>query len=196
MKYNELDIFKPKNELKVEAGRILLSEPLSLDSVFFRSMVLLTEHNEEGSIGYILNKPTPYRLNQVLNANYSFNPIIHLGGPVQTNTLHFIHTLGDKLPGSKKIIDGLYWNGDFEIVKLIVEENQLDDSKIRFFLGYSGWASKQLDDELKRNFWLVENADVNFIMTNRQPDSWKNFLKMKGNKYKPWLNVPKNPAYN
>ena len=196
MKYNELNIFKPENKLKVKKGRILLSEPLSLDSVFFRSMVLLTEHNDEGSIGYMLNKPTSYRLNQILSTNYSFNPIVHFGGPVQPDTLHFIHTLGEKLPGSKAVVDGLYWNGDFEIVKLIAEQNQLDDNKIRFFLGYSGWAPNQLEDELKRKFWLIENADINFIMTNRHPESWKNFLKMKGDKYKPWLNVPVNPTYN
>ena len=197
MKLEGFNIFIPKNELEISKGRLLVSEPLSGDSFFSRSLVLITEHNEkDGSIGYILNKPTSYRLNDVLGSNYDYNPVIGFGGPVQPETLHFIHTFGEKLPGSMQVFDDLYWSGDFEIIKMMAEQNQLNDNNIRFFLGYSGWAPKQLNDELKKHYWLIEKADTNFVISSRDKDSWKSLLQNKGSIYKSWLNVPKNPNLN
>jgi putative transcriptional regulator len=197
MNVDGFNIFIPDNKLKAEKGRLLISEPLSADSFFSRSLVLLTEHNEkDGSIGYILNKPTSYRLNDLLNTKYQYNPKVCFGGPVQPETLHFIHTFGDKLPGSMHIKGDLYWSGDFDIIKMMAEQNLLNENNIRFFVGYSGWAPGQLDDELRKNFWLIEESDDKFIMTNYDKDSWKYLLLQKGDKYKSWLNVPINPTFN
>ena len=107
------DIMKIKtNNIKPGRGKILISEPLLMDYYFKRSVVLLAEHNDEGSFGVIMNKPLAVKLNEVVKDFPEFDSEIYLGGPVQSDSLFFIHTLGDKIEGSQEIIEGIYWGGE------------------------------------------------------------------------------------
>ena len=98
-------------------GDILISEPLLLDDNFQRSVILLTEHNTEGSVGLILNKPTSRALNTVLEDFPEVANRLYFGGPVESSNLYFIHQYGKLIPDSIEITQGLFWGGDFEILK-------------------------------------------------------------------------------
>lgn len=143
-------------------GRILVSEPFLLDSYFKRSVILLGEHSEEGTVGFILNKPTDLTLNDALEDFPPFDVPLYFGGPVQTDTIHFLHTLGDKLEGSKKILPGIFWGGDLERLKLLIDTHQVTRNDVRFFAGYSGWEPHQLEDELKGRTWLISYCSTTF----------------------------------
>ena len=191
------DILKIRtNNVKPARGKILISEPFLYDYFFKRSVVLLAEHNEDGTFGVIINKPIKSSLSEVVKGFPEFDGKVYLGGPVQSDSLFFIHTLGDKIGNSMEIFKGLYWGGDIEAVQELINLKVLSPDQIRFFVGYSGWAPKQLEGELKRNSWAVSQIDLNTLL-NTQPSSlWDHALNELGAKYSFWTNFPDDPGLN
>jgi len=191
------DILKIKtNDIKPAKGKILISEPFLIDYYFKRSVVLLAEHNEEGSFGLILNKQVDLVLSDVLHDFPEFGAPVYLGGPVKTDSLYFIHTLGDRLENSLEITEGLYWGGDIEVVKELIILNKINSKEIKFFVGYSGWVSKQLEGELARNSWLVASIKAKQVMEANPDKLWKDSLKKLGKEYAYWANFPSDPIMN
>jgi putative transcriptional regulator len=190
------DFFQIENSLLPQKGRILISEPFLMDNYFKRSIVLLTEHTDEGTVGFVLNKPVNMKVNEIMADLPAINAIVSLGGPVQTNTLHYIHTLGDIIPNSMKIIENIFWGGEFDVIKRLLETGSLNNENIRFFLGYSGWQSSQLDDELADNAWIVADISPEEIMTPMNKHFWNKTLYRLGKKYQMWSNFPENPQMN
>ena len=190
------DFFKVENEnMAPRQGRILISEPLLNDSYFKRSVVLLTEHSENGSVGFVLNKPIDLTIQDVIKDFPEFDTKLYVGGPVGKDTVHYIHTLGELIPNSVHVKDNIYWGGDFDRVKEVISEGLIEPSQIRFFLGYSGWSPKQLEGEIENNAWLISEVEGSWIMS---PDKnmWTEVLNSLGNRYKIWTNCPENPALN
>lgn len=191
-----IDFFEIKNDKKASKGRILISEPFLSDSYFKRSVVYLTEHSDEGSVGFVLNKPIELDIRDILKDFPDIGAGFSLGGPVNTNTVHYIHTLGDIIPESVYVQGNIYWGGDFDVLKNLLVKQKIKAKEIRFFLGYSGWTAKQLNRELEENAWLVAEIDNDSIMNGIHPDFWKEVLKSMENKYKVWINFPENPGMN
>jgi putative transcriptional regulator len=192
----DLNIFKIEyNKVAPKKGRILVSEPFLQDTYFKRSIVLLTEHSSDGSVGFVLNKPLDVKVNEVMNEFPSFKTTVSVGGPVSTNTIHYIHSLGNEIPNSVHVIDNIYWGGDFTVVKELIREGKIATNQIRFFLGYSGWQAGQLESELEQNSWLVTEIKSGSIM-NHNNDLWKETLSQLGDKYKIWADFPENPGLN
>lgn len=184
------------NDIKPQKGRILISEPFLMDYFFKRSVVLLAEHNEEGSFGVIVNKPIKARFNEVVKHFPEFDTEVFLGGPVQGDSLFYLHTLGDEIPDSTKIIEGVYWGGDLETVSEMITIGKLRPEDIRFFIGYSGWAPKQLEDELERNSWVVSNINAGQLLSGNPSNLWEESLGLLGGDYSYWTNFPDDPADN
>ena len=193
--FNDLINIKTNN-VKPGRGKILISEPFMVDYYFKRSVVLLVEHNKDGTFGVIINKPMDIKFDQAIKDFAAFDSKIYLGGPVKTDSLFFIHTLGDEIEGSLKIIEGLYWGGDVERVKEMIELNQITEANIRFFIGYSGWVPNQLNMELKRDSWVVSDISADLMMQTDPEKLWKRSLTQLGGKYKQWTNFPNEPADN
>ena len=192
----DFNIFKIEyNKVAPKKGRVLVSEPFLQDTYFKRSLVLLTEHSEEGAVGFVLNKPLEVKVNEVMNDFPISQASVSIGGPVSTNTIHYLHTLGDLIPNSVHVLDNIFWGGDFEAVKEMLRAGEITQDKIRFFLGYSGWHAGQLENELEQNSWLVTEIKPTQIM---KPNSniWKNTLSQLGEKYRIWANFPENPGLN
>jgi len=177
-------------------GKILIAEPFLNDVHFKRSIVLLTEHNKEGSVGFVLNKPVDLAVTDILEDFPAFDADISMGGPVGTNTVHYIHTLGNAIPNSVRVMKNIYWGGDFDTLKSLVKAGAIDSKQIRFFLGYSGWRPKQLEEELAQNAWAVEDIESWKVMTYTRESSWQATLEDLGDKYKMWLLTPETPNLN
>ena len=190
------DFFQTENSLLPQKGRILISEPFLMDNYFKRSIVLLTEHSEEGTVGFVMNKPINMKVNEIMSEFPEVDAIVSLGGPVQTNTIHYIHTLGDIIPNSMKVIENIYWGGEFDVIKRLLESGSLNQENIRFFLGYSGWQSNQLEDELSENAWVVADIRPEEIMAPMNKYFWNKTLNRLGKKYQMWANFPENPQMN
>ncbi len=186
----------PVSILKPEKGRLLIAEPSILnDSSFKRAIVLLTEHTQKSSVGFIMNRPLHYTLNDLV-PDIDCDFTIYQGGPVEQDNLYFIHKVPELLPNSIEVNDGIYWGGNFECLKEHLNNNTVKPSDIRFFLGYSGWDTNQLDDELKTNSWFVSrNVYPNIFAINNET-LWKNQLLKRGGEYRIWANAPSDVQMN
>jgi len=182
-------------------GKILVSEPFLNDFYFKRSIVLLAEHNAEGTFGLVLNKPTDIKLSEIVNDNSikipeEFDNNVFLGGPVKNDSLFFIHTRNDLITNALKIIDGLFWGGDISILNSLIENRVIKKDEIRFYVGYSGWEPKQLDRELQEHSWVVANTNADFLLRNPPESLWKKAVSMLGKEYAEWINYPIDPQLN
>ncbi|HEX3008570.1 MAG TPA: YqgE/AlgH family protein [Bacteroidales bacterium] len=192
----DFNIFKIEyNKVEPLRGRVLVAEPFLQDTYFKRSLVLLTEYTPDGSIGFVLNKTLEVSINEVIEDFPAFNATVSIGGPVSTNTIHYLHTLGEIIPNSEHVFGNIYWGGDFDVIKDMIVAKEIHPSQIRFFLGYSGWQAGQLDNELKSNSWLVTEVKPMQIMAHSN-NIWKETMTTLGDKYKIWSNFPENPGYN
>src|SRR5271157_5478374 len=114
----DINIFKIEyNKVAPKKGRVLVSEPFLKDTYFKRSLVLLTDHSSDGAIGFVLNKPLDIKASEVINDFPDFGASVSIGGPVSTNTIHYLHTVGSLIPNSVHIIENVYWGGNFEIMR-------------------------------------------------------------------------------
>lgn len=188
-------MMKP-TDIKPGQGKVLISEPSLRDLYFKRSVVLLVDHNEEGSFGLILNKPVEIDLNKVIKDFPDFNAKVYLGGPVNTDSLFVLHKLGDKVKKSIEVIDGLYWGGDMDTIIELAASKLIDPDDIRFYVGYSGWGAKQLNDELKENSWFVAIPKIDKILSKRADQMWEDLMRTLGEDYAIWANYPSDPMLN
>lgn len=181
-----------------EKGDLIISEPFLPDSNFSRTVILLCEHNDDGSFGFVLNKVSNLRLSDVLRGIESkIDHQVYIGGPVQQNTLHFVHRLPNQLEDSIEVKNGLYWGGNFEQLKVILENDEVNSSEIKFFVGYSGWGEGQLMDEMKVNSWIVsKNAELEQVFNTKAETLWKQTLENMGGKYRMFSNYPVDPRLN
>ena len=191
-----IDFFHIVNDSVAEKGNILISEPFLADNYFRRSIVYLTEHNEEGSLGFVLNKPLGIRINEVVDDFPECDLTVSVGGPVSNNTVHYIHTLGAQIPDSVEVSDGIFWGGDFDLVRQLIAEGSVKPNELRFFLGYAGWSEGQLDSEMEEHAWLVGKLPRRMVMHSMGSEFWENTLASYKNKYKAWANFPEDPGLN
>ncbi len=191
------EIFKIQtNNILPKKGRILIAEPFLPGTVFNRSVVLLVAHSRKGSVGFILNKQIEFTVRDYLPDFPDFPAEVYIGGPVSTDNLYFIHTLGDLIPGSIKVLENIYWGGDFDVLKQKINLGLIDPEQIRFFVGYSGWDAGQLEIELRENSWLVNDIESHEVMNRLKMSSWKDFVLRLGKRYSIWANFPENPVLN
>lgn len=183
--------------LKPAKGHLLVAEPSIIGDISFnRAVVLLTEYNESGSVGFILNKPLRYKIRDFVPEINSDLPIYN-GGPVEQDNLYFIHCVPELIPDSIEISTGIYWGGDFDTILDLLKDDKLKKTQIRFFLGYSGWESDQLEQELLVNTWVVvPNTYNGSIIEKINPSFWKEKMIEFGGDYLIWSNAPENPGYN
>ena len=176
--------------MKIQKGSLLIAEPSILnDSSFKRSIVLLTEHTADNSVGFILNKPLEYTINDLIPDLECYFPI-YQGGPVEQDNLYFIHKIPDLLPNSIKVSDQIYWGGSFETLRELLINRKITTDDIRFFLGYSGWGKYQLQEEINQNSWFVTDNNFDNILASNGQTLWKDKLVEKGGNYKLWSNAP------
>ena len=178
-----------------EKGQFLIAElALTGDFSFGRSVIYLTEHNLEGSVGFILNKKIDLQLSELLpDINQDFP--LYKGGPVDQDNLYYIHKIPEVIPDSIAISDGIFWGGDFDTLYEKLRKGEISSDKIKFFLGYSGWMPHQLEDEIDQKSWIIKDSKSN-IFQKREESIWKEEIKKLGGEYLIWANSPENPNYN
>ncbi len=183
--------------LKPTKGHLLVAEPSIIGDVAFnRSVVLLADHSETGSVGFILNKILDFSLKDLIpELDSEFK--IYNGGPVEQDNLYFIHRVPELIPGSIEIANGIYWGGDFDIVIELISKKMINEKQIRFFLGYSGWEANQLNEELNSHSWVVVSNDNSSEVIEKPYSSfWREKMMQLGGEYQLWSNAPENPSYN
>ncbi len=182
---------------KPKKGNLLVAEPsLTGDISFNRSVVLIAEHNNEGSVGFILNKPLDYTICDLIS-DITIPFQVFNGGPVEQDNLYFIHKVPELIENSIEISDGIFWGGNFEMTVELINSGTITEQDIRFFLGYSGWGTSQLDQELSSKSWVVlPNEYESSILEKSAYAFWKEKMVELGGDYLLWSNAPENPSLN
>jgi putative transcriptional regulator len=181
---------------QLEAGILLVSDPFLKDPNFLRAVILICDYNEEGSFGFVLNNQYDKNLNELIeDINHIHFPVF-CGGPVQMETLHFLHTKPKLIDGGVEIIDGIYWGGNFKQVLHLIQTNQITPRDIRFYIGYSGWEAGQLEAEVEEKSWILHKSEKKFIFHLNTNMLWKDVLKDMGGDYKIMVNFPIDPQLN
>jgi putative transcriptional regulator len=183
------------NNVQPEKGRILIAEPLLPDFIFSRSVILITDEMDNSYAGYILNHYSGMKVGDVMEDFENMDYDLFIGGPVDHDVLHFIHNYGDFITNSEQIKGDLYVGGDYEDVLNLAKSGLLDPNRIRFFIGYSGWGTGQLKDELSDNSWLVTDAEDDFFISKHE-NMWERSLEFVHTRYNVWKNFPEDPSWN
>jgi len=189
--------FTPSSNAELAVGKVLLSEPFLSDAYFGRKAVLLCEHNDEGSFGFVLNNFVQVDLNELLDELPDWEAKISLGGPVKHSNLYYLHTKAEA-PGAVMVMDGLFMGGDFEWLKSVIDEGNVDESELRFFIGYAGWTPGQLESEIKSHSWFVTETTIENIMDTRVEEEtlWKQLIEDMGAGFGHIANAPSDPSLN
>ncbi len=177
-------------------GILLIADPFLKDPNFKRAVVFLCEHQDEGSFGFVLNRPYAYGLDELISGVEDLKIPVYYGGPVQMDTIHFLHQYPASIPGGFKVVDDIFWGGDFETAISLIRSGEVDINKIRFYIGYSGWSKGQLNDELKEKSWLTATATRKLIFHKEIDEIWKDALRHLGGDYEMMVNFPTDPRLN
>lgn len=183
-------------KVEVTKGIVLLAEPFMMDPNFKRTAVLLCEHGAEGSVGFILNKPIKMQVANLLPDFPDFKAEVFFGGPVATDTLHYVHNLGELIDESFEVGHGISWGGNFQQVKALIREGFIQAHNIRFFVGYSGWTAGQLSDELDYGSWVQADFDTQYLFGSQPRKLWKQIMRNKGDRYSVIAQIPDQAMWN
>lgn len=179
------------------AGKLLISEPFMKDPNFTRSVVLLTAHGGEGTMGFVINQPGNLLLKDLVPEFTNADFPVYYGGPVGNDTLHFIHRCYDRMNDGEEIARGIYWGGNFETLRILMNEGAIAPDEIKFFVGYSGWEEKQLEEEMEVNTWIVSDQfHPDTIFSNSEEQMWRDVIVNLGPKFAHVSKFPQNPNLN
>ncbi len=177
-------------------GILLIADPFLKDPNFLRTVVFLCEHKDEGSFGFVLNRQYENTLDELIPELEGHKLPVYYGGPVQLDSIHFLHQYPDEIPGGQEILKGIYWGGDFDAVVDLIKKSTINMDKIRFFIGYSGWSEKQLDTEMTEKTWLTVKGTRKLVFHDNYNEIWKDSLKHLGGDYEMMANFPIDPQLN
>ena len=182
--------------MKPAPGTLLIAEPFLKDPNFSRTVVFICDHHEQGSFGFVLNRAYGHTLDELMNDMSDLKIPVFYGGPVQMDTIHFLHQYPEEIPGGIEVLKGVWWGGDFDKLVELIKKGTIDAAKVRFYIGYSGWSNGQLTDEMKEKSWLTVKATRKLIFHRNYEEIWKDALKQLGGDYEMMINFPIDPRLN
>ena len=180
----------------IEPGSVLIADPFLKDANFLRTAIFLCEHKDEGSFGFVLNKRLDYVADDIINELTDCSFPVFFGGPVQQDTLHFLHCCPKLITGGEKITNEIYWGGEFDELVFLLQKNKLSQNDVKLFLGYSGWGEGQLEYEFDEKAWLNTYSSGSLIFSTDENLVWKNALKQLGKDYEQLIHYPIDPQLN
>lgn len=156
----------------------------------------MCEHNANGSLGFVINKPQGLYLKDIFPHLKNANFLLFEGGPVSNNQLFYTHTLGLKISDSIEVTKGVYWGGNFLEISHMIEHGKLSNNDIRFYIGYAGWGEMQLEQEMLTNTWFTVKGDYDELMLTHPEDIWGDELTKINPGYKAFTDFPFDPSLN
>lgn len=181
----------------IDKGTFMVATPDIDTGMFFRAVILVCEHNANGSFGLIVNKSLELELpEEIINMDQLINPLVSVraGGPVQTNQMMLLHS-SDLIPNQTlNICEGVYLGGDLQFLQeSIVNEN---GPHVFLCFGYAGWGAGQLEREFLDGNWLLYPASAKHLFTTPPEKLWQTLLREMGGKYATLSMIPEDLSLN
>jgi putative transcriptional regulator len=176
-------------------GQLLLASPALFDPNFRRTVVLVTEHTEEGAAGLVLNRPSE---TAVADAVPDLLPLVseeervYVGGPVQESAVLVLAEFEDPEEAALLVVDDIGFlpgDGDFDLLAGATR-------RVRVIAGYAGWGPGQLEAELEESSWIVGSSPAPELFPELEDDLWARILRDKGGVYRVVALMPEDPSVN
>jgi putative transcriptional regulator len=180
-------------------GHFLIANPVLPDPNFSRTVILLCNHDEQGSFGLVINRSAPISAKEIFSETGvigSSSEKIYLGGPVSPAQVFYLCYSKSPLHELDAICDEVYLGMSWELLDNLMTRVEKPEKNIRFYMGYSGWGSGQLVEEMDRLSWLTCEAKSEFIFQKNEEGIWANAVKSMGTDYEYLIKAPANPQWN
>ncbi|GBP99740.1 YqgE/AlgH family protein [Streptomyces spongiicola] len=187
----------PMTEVSSLTGRLLVATPVLADPNFDRAVVLLLDHDEEGSLGVVLNRPTPVGVGDILEtwAGLAGEPgVVFQGGPVSLDSALGLAVIpGDEGPLGWRRVHGAIGLVDLEAPPELLASSL---GSLRIFAGYAGWGPGQLEAELGEGAWYVVESEPGDVSSPRPESLWRNVLRRQRSELAMVATYPDDPSLN
>lgn len=165
------------------AGKFLIAMPGLQDPNFERAVLFICTHSQEGALGLIVNQPHMASMTEVLSPLglewlRPEVPVVFQGGPVALDRGFILYEANLEYPGHVRISDNLYLGTNPDILRHLVQSS--DQERFLFALGYAGWASGQLESELRENIWLVSSLSRKVLFDLPVDARWESAIRLLG----------------
>ena len=180
-------------------GSLLIANPVLPDPNFSRTVILLCNHNDQGSFGLVINRSTQLKAPDLfldIDILRSYNAKIYMGGPVSQSMVFYLYRSSRDVIDLDEICSGVYLGSNLETLESLYLDIENPEENIRFYLGYSGWSDGQLDGEMEQNSWLVQDANEQFVFFDSENLIWPKAVNSLGEKYQYLTKAPVNPQWN
>jgi putative transcriptional regulator len=181
--------------METTRGKLLIAGPSLLDPNFWRTVVLVVEHSDEGALGVVLNRPSETTVGEAvpqLEELVDGDDHVFIGGPVQPSSVIVLAQFEDPSEAALVAFDdvGVLATGSS------IEEVAAGVRRGRAFVGHAGWGPGQLDAELERGDWIIEPARHEDAFSEEPDDAWPTVLTRKGGRYALLARMPPDPSVN
>lgn len=175
-------------------GHLLIAGPGLTDPNFWRTVVLVGEHPDEGALGVVLNRSSDTSVEEAvpeLAVLAEGMGAVHVGGPVQPSAVVVLADFAEPDDAGALVLDSVGF------LPSDVEPESLGElRRARVYVGYAGWGPGQLDDELEEGSWIVEPAVPDDVFTNDPEGLWSAVLRRKGGPFSVLAAMPPDPSLN
>lgn len=182
---------------QIQKGTLLIASPEVESGIFFRAVVLICEHNPNGSFGIIINKNLELELpEEIVSVSNLSNPHIGIraGGPVQTNQMMLLHTSTAIPQQTMEICKGVYLGGDLQFLQEVLTD--VNGPEIFLCFGYAGWGAGHLEREFLDGGWFIHPASDRLIFHTTPEKMWSAILREMGGKYASLSMIPEDLSVN
>ncbi|MFT7479386.1 MAG: putative transcriptional regulator [Gammaproteobacteria bacterium] len=187
-------------DLHVTPGSFLVSVPQMLDPNFMHTVLLMCEHTSQGALGLVVNRAPALIVRDLLPEHPKFAELdfpVHHGGPVGLDSLQFVHTTDERIPGGIELAPDLYLGGDLDSLGTFLGQEQQPQHSVRLFLGYAGWAAGQLEGELQTGSWVPAPLDPKLLFSDEPAeDVWRQSLRSLGLEGEGLSQLPPDVSWN
>ncbi len=184
---------KVKDKMEIRVGSVMIAKPFWEDENYKRAVILLLEHDKNGSAGLILNKPSTLSIHDALPELNILYPL-HFGGPSEIKTVSYIHN-NINVPDAIHIGNELFWGGDYDALVEMVSSRKFDIKYVKFCAGFVHWTPGQLEEELQDDKWWMDEINPQELFSTPADDLWAYKLISSGHLYGLLNNIP-DPAFN
>lgn len=143
--------------MELKAEFYIKSTDALIGSFFENTTIVIVEHNEEGSTGFVINKPFEKSLNDLIEFNHCKPFPMMDGGPVDRDHLFVLHKRPDLIEGGKEVSNGFYLGGNMDQVAEAINTHAANKEDIQLYIGYCGWDPGELEAEVEEGSWIMSN---------------------------------------
>lgn len=159
--------------MSITAGTLLISSPSLNDPNFDKVIIFITENNDKGAIGFVINKLFPRTFNELIEFKSSKVFALYKGGPMGNENLYFIHRRPDLIKDSIPINDNIFFGGNLQQVATHINNAFIQKDEIKIFIGYCGWDTGELEAEVEEGSWLISPSTDETIFSQNTYMLWE-----------------------